>query len=127
MYSCENCKKLRNGLKEVSILHLPEVMCIHLKRFRHDLMHSSKIGSHVSFPITGLDVSPYIKHGQSIQSSRAVISQSFLVYFFIIQPPVPLVTVYCILTLAALSIVLLNNMLIMSLYTDTCYSYHCLF
>ena len=64
MYSCENCKKLRNGVKEVSIMSLPEVMCIHLKRFRHDLMHSSKIGSYVSFPVTSLNLSQYMKAGE---------------------------------------------------------------
>ncbi|XP_067940875.1 ubiquitin carboxyl-terminal hydrolase 20-like isoform X2 [Watersipora subatra] len=61
MYSCDNCKMLRNGKKEVSIVSLPEVLCIHLKRFRHDVLHSSKITTHVSFPLEGLDLSPYIK------------------------------------------------------------------
>ena len=66
MYSCENCKKLRNGKKEVSIVSLPEVMCIHLKRFRHDVMHSSKISTYVTFPVCGLDVAPYVKQGRCV-------------------------------------------------------------
>ena len=45
-------------------MSLPEVMCIHLKRFRHDLMHSSKIGSYVSFPVTSLNLSQYMKAGE---------------------------------------------------------------
>jgi ubiquitin carboxyl-terminal hydrolase 20/33 len=44
----------------VQVLQLPEVLCIHLKRFRHELMFSSKISSAVSFPLKGLDMRPYL-------------------------------------------------------------------
>lgn len=60
MYSCEKCNKLRNGVKFSKVIDLPEVLCIHLKRFRHELMFSSKISSQVSFPLTGLDMRPYL-------------------------------------------------------------------
>ncbi|XP_074029590.1 ubiquitin specific protease 20/33 [Leptinotarsa decemlineata] len=60
MYSCEKCNKLRNGVKFSKVLQLPEVLCIHLKRFRHELMFSSKISSAVSFPLKGLDMRPYL-------------------------------------------------------------------
>ncbi|XP_075166513.1 ubiquitin specific protease 20/33 [Haematobia irritans] len=60
MYSCEKCNKLRTGVKYSRILELPEVLCIHLKRFRHDLSYSSKISSHVEFPLENLDMRPYI-------------------------------------------------------------------
>jgi ubiquitin carboxyl-terminal hydrolase 20/33 len=56
MYSCEKCNKLRNGTKFSKVLELPEVLCIHLKRFRHELMFSSKIASYVSFPLDDLDM-----------------------------------------------------------------------
>ncbi|CAG9857612.1 unnamed protein product [Phyllotreta striolata] len=60
MYSCEKCNKLRNGVKFSKVLQLPEVLCVHLKRFRHELMFSSKISSTVSFPLRGLDMRPYL-------------------------------------------------------------------
>ncbi|XP_058801569.1 ubiquitin carboxyl-terminal hydrolase 33 isoform X2 [Phymastichus coffea] len=60
MYSCEKCNKLRNGIKFSKVLELPEVLCIHLKRFRHELMFSSKIASYVSFPLDNLDMRPYL-------------------------------------------------------------------
>lgn len=44
----------------MQVLQLPEVLCIHLKRFRHELMFSSKISSAVSFPLKGLDMRPYL-------------------------------------------------------------------
>lgn len=37
-----------------------QILCIHLKRFRHELMFSTKIGTHVSFPLEGLDLQPFL-------------------------------------------------------------------
>lgn len=36
------------------------MLCVHLKRFRHDLTYSSKISSPVNFPIVNLDMRPYL-------------------------------------------------------------------
>ena len=41
-----------------------QILCIHLKRFRHDFVFSSKIGSYVSFPLDGLDMGPYLHKGK---------------------------------------------------------------
>jgi len=60
MYSCEKCKKLRNGLKYSRVTVLPETLCIHLKRFRHEFAFSSKIGSKVTFPLVDLDMGPWL-------------------------------------------------------------------
>lgn len=67
MYNCEKCKKLRNGLKYSRVYSLPEVLCIHLKRFRHELYHSSKINTYISFPIRDLDLSLFLSK-DSIQA-----------------------------------------------------------
>ncbi|KAG1695552.1 Ubiquitin carboxyl-terminal hydrolase 20 [Nymphon striatum] len=60
MYSCGKCKKLRNGIKYSRVVNLPEVLCIHLKRFRNDLTKTAKINNLVSFPLEGLDLNPYM-------------------------------------------------------------------
>ncbi|VDD92714.1 unnamed protein product [Enterobius vermicularis] len=88
MYSCEKCAKqkfvlafgeenhffenhgflnsiislfrLRNGVKMCKITRLPEVLCIHLKRFRHDSTYSTKVSTTVSFPLYDLDLSPFL-------------------------------------------------------------------
>lgn len=70
MYSCEKCNKLRNGVKFSKVLALPEMLCVHLKRFRHDLSYSSKISSPVHFPLTGLDMRPYLHKGESSISNN---------------------------------------------------------
>ncbi|KAG7300923.1 hypothetical protein JYU34_015272 [Plutella xylostella] len=59
MYSCSRCSKLRNGVKISRLVRLPEVVCIHLKRFRHELAYSSKLAAAVTFPTTSLDLAPY--------------------------------------------------------------------
>lgn len=60
MYSCDKCGKLRNGVKYSRLVSCPEVLCIHLKRFRHEPALPSKISAHVTFPLTGLDLAPYM-------------------------------------------------------------------
>ncbi|XP_045505352.1 ubiquitin carboxyl-terminal hydrolase 20 [Colias croceus] len=59
MYSCSRCNKLRNGIKMSGVIKLPEVLCVHLKRFRHELMFSAKVAARVSFPINDLNMAPY--------------------------------------------------------------------
>ncbi|VDO34512.1 unnamed protein product [Onchocerca flexuosa] len=59
MYSCEKCAKLRNGIKICKIINSPEILCIHLKRFRHELSYSVKIRNKVTFPIHDLDLTPF--------------------------------------------------------------------
>ncbi|KAL3990966.1 Ubiquitin carboxyl-terminal hydrolase family protein [Acanthocheilonema viteae] len=60
MYSCEKCAKLRNGVKICKIISPPEILCIHLKRFRHEISYSVKIRNMVTFPVHDLDLTPFI-------------------------------------------------------------------
>ncbi|XP_042164254.1 ubiquitin carboxyl-terminal hydrolase 33-like [Oncorhynchus tshawytscha] len=69
MYSCEKCKKLRNGVKFCKVQSVPEILCIHLKRFRHELMFSTKIGTHVSFPLEGLELQPFLAKDSSAHTT----------------------------------------------------------
>jgi hypothetical protein len=50
------------------------MLCIHLKRFRHELMFSAKISSYVAFPLEGLDMRPYLHKGNLILSLCEVLS-----------------------------------------------------
>ena len=61
--------RLRNGIKYCRVIDLPEVLCIHLKRFRHDSMIYTKIGSYVSFPLVDLDMTSFIHKGLFISLS----------------------------------------------------------
>ena len=60
-------KKLRNGLKYSRVTVLPDTLCIHLKRFRHDFAFSSKVSTRVTFPLVDLDMAPWL-HKESTSS-----------------------------------------------------------
>jgi ubiquitin carboxyl-terminal hydrolase 20/33 len=45
----------------MSIIEAPEVLCIHLKRFRYDAFFMSKISRHIQFPLNNLNLSSYMK------------------------------------------------------------------
>lgn len=47
-----------------------QILCIHLKRFRHELMFSTKISTHVSFPLEGLDLQPFLAKDSSSQTTN---------------------------------------------------------
>ncbi|XP_011407549.2 PREDICTED: ubiquitin carboxyl-terminal hydrolase 19-like [Amphimedon queenslandica] len=58
---CPRCKEHREATKRLSVSRLPHILIIHLKRFSFsDLTRRTKIDKHVEFPLTGLDMSPYI-------------------------------------------------------------------
>eukprot|EP00092_Neocalanus_flemingeri_P044100 GFUD01048775.1.p1 GENE.GFUD01048775.1~~GFUD01048775.1.p1 ORF type:complete len:752 (-),score=182.43 GFUD01048775.1:65-1999(-) len=79
MYSCDKCKKLRNGLKFSQVTRLPDTLCIHLKRFRHDFAFSSKISTRVSFPLSGLEMSNWLHPSLSSTASSSSYSLSGVV------------------------------------------------
>lgn len=47
-----------------------QILCIHLKRFRHELMFSTKISTHVSFPLEGLDLQPFLAKDSFAQTTN---------------------------------------------------------
>lgn len=58
---CDRCKTRQEAVKQLSLRQLPPVLCIHLKRFKHNLARnaSRKIDAPVSFPLEGLDLAPF--------------------------------------------------------------------
>uniref|UniRef100_A0A2K5EGZ7 Ubiquitin carboxyl-terminal hydrolase n=1 Tax=Aotus nancymaae TaxID=37293 RepID=A0A2K5EGZ7_AOTNA len=50
----------RWGVAGTGVCRPLQILCIHLKRFRHEVMYSFKINSHVSFPLEGLDLRPFL-------------------------------------------------------------------
>ena len=56
-YHCSECKKRVQAKKDLKFIKLPTVLVVLLKRFESDL---KKITSNVEFPVTGLDMAPYM-------------------------------------------------------------------
>lgn len=62
-YFCEHCKRKNDCEKRIAFRELPEVLCIHIKRFRYDSgwFNGTKNTRVVSFPVTrSLDMSPFL-------------------------------------------------------------------
>ena len=59
---------LTGEIFKISLFHCfslfsPQILCIHLKRFKHEMYFSSKINHFISFPLTGLDMKPFVVKG----------------------------------------------------------------
>jgi len=63
-YFCDACNAKSEASKSVLLAGLPEVLCIHLKRFSNKGSWSAgpgaKNGTLVRFPVNGLDLRPYL-------------------------------------------------------------------
>ncbi|KAI9009111.1 hypothetical protein DFJ74DRAFT_686848 [Hyaloraphidium curvatum] len=58
-YRCENCKDMERITKKFLIKRLPEILCLHVKRFRYSRSSRAKIDTYVQFPLVGLDMAPF--------------------------------------------------------------------
>ncbi|XP_038619462.1 ubiquitin carboxyl-terminal hydrolase 31 [Tachyglossus aculeatus] len=65
-WRCPHCKKLQQGSITLSLWTLPDVLIVHLKRFRQEGDRRVKLQNMVKFPLTGLDMTPHVvKRSQS--------------------------------------------------------------
>ncbi|XP_066546365.1 ubiquitin carboxyl-terminal hydrolase 31 isoform X2 [Amia ocellicauda] len=65
-WRCPHCKQLQQGSIKLSLWTLPDVLIIHLKRFRQEGDRRMKMQNMVKFPLTGLDMTPHVvKRSQS--------------------------------------------------------------
>jgi len=61
---CPDCKEMRQAAKTMFLYSLPDVLIIHLKRFKYTRHHRDKLQTVVDFPIEGLDISDYLPPGK---------------------------------------------------------------
>uniref|UniRef100_H2ZQE4 ubiquitinyl hydrolase 1 n=1 Tax=Ciona savignyi TaxID=51511 RepID=H2ZQE4_CIOSA len=62
---CPHCKKQQQGtVKKLSLLTLPDILVLHLKRFRVTDGRRTKLCTRVEFPVTGLNMSKHIFSGE---------------------------------------------------------------
>ncbi|CAJ1075741.1 ubiquitin carboxyl-terminal hydrolase 43 isoform X1 [Xyrichtys novacula] len=72
-WKCPHCKQLQQGMVKMSLWTLPDILILHLKRFRQVGERRNKLTTFVHFPLTGLDMTPHmvnrghITHQPSLQ------------------------------------------------------------
>ncbi|XP_031660428.1 ubiquitin carboxyl-terminal hydrolase 31-like [Oncorhynchus kisutch] len=65
-WRCPHCKQLQQGSIKLSLLTLPDILILHLKRFRQDGERRMKMQNMVKFPVIGMDMAPHmVKRSQS--------------------------------------------------------------
>ncbi|XP_060948102.1 ubiquitin carboxyl-terminal hydrolase 43a [Limanda limanda] len=68
-WKCPHCKKFQQGMVKMSLWTLPDILILHLKRFRQVGERRNKLSTLVRFPLTGLDMAPHlVKRSQSMRN-----------------------------------------------------------
>ncbi|TRY56406.1 hypothetical protein DNTS_034990 [Danionella cerebrum] len=68
-WKCPHCKQLQQGMVKMSLWTLPDILILHLKRFRQVGKRRNKLSTLIHFPISGLDMTPHVvKRSQSIKN-----------------------------------------------------------
>ncbi|XP_034043626.1 ubiquitin carboxyl-terminal hydrolase 43a [Thalassophryne amazonica] len=68
-WKCPHCKQLQQGMVKMSLWTLPDILILHLKRFRQVGERRNKLSTLVQFPLTGLDMAPHVvKRSQSMRN-----------------------------------------------------------
>ncbi|KAK2833855.1 hypothetical protein Q5P01_017744 [Channa striata] len=59
-WKCPHCKQLQQGMVKMSLWTLPDILILHLKRFRQVGERRHKLTTFVHFPLAGLDMAPHM-------------------------------------------------------------------
>ncbi|XP_060882872.1 ubiquitin carboxyl-terminal hydrolase 43 isoform X1 [Labrus mixtus] len=59
-WKCPHCKQLQQGVVKMSLWTLPDILILHLKRFRQVGERRNKLTTFVHFPLAGLDMTPHM-------------------------------------------------------------------
>uniref|UniRef100_W5KQP5 ubiquitinyl hydrolase 1 n=1 Tax=Astyanax mexicanus TaxID=7994 RepID=W5KQP5_ASTMX len=59
-WKCPHCKQLQQGMLKLSLWTLPDILILHLKRFRQVADRRNKLSTLIRFPQNGLDMAPHV-------------------------------------------------------------------
>jgi ubiquitin carboxyl-terminal hydrolase 8 len=59
-WKCSRCKTYRDAVKRIDIWKLPQILIIHLKRFKYQGIWRDKISTFVDFPIDNLNLDNFV-------------------------------------------------------------------
>ena len=58
-YKCDHCKNVGEATQTMSLEETPEILTVHLKRFKYGHFWNSKLTNHVEFPISSWQLDPF--------------------------------------------------------------------
>ena len=76
-FYCKECNLKQPSAKQFSISKEPSILCIHIKRFRHDRSSKAKIQTHIAFPLDDLDLSSFLVADDEPVSPSKKLKRSF--------------------------------------------------
>ena len=68
---CPSCNRKQEVVKKMGLWSLPDVLVIHLKRFRQSSSSTNKLTTMVEFPLEGFDMTPNVTKGPSSSGAAA--------------------------------------------------------
>ncbi|KAM4594287.1 ubiquitin carboxyl-terminal hydrolase 43a [Fundulus diaphanus] len=76
-WKCPHCKQLQQGMVKMSLWTLPDILILHLKRFRQVGERRNKLSTLVRFPLSALNMAPHVAtRSQSMKNLHAGSSAS---------------------------------------------------
>ena len=60
MHQRLRCKTFVRAYKQLTLWRLPDILVVHLKRFRYSRYRRDRIGTLIDSPISGLDMKPFL-------------------------------------------------------------------
>eukprot|EP00041_Stephanoeca_diplocostata_P034122 m.1145682 g.1145682 ORF g.1145682 m.1145682 type:complete len:146 (-) comp24465_c0_seq41:2959-3396(-) len=61
MWYCSKCKEHKEAMKQMCMWTAPKILVLHLKRFSfRNVLWKDKLDFAVDFPLSGLDISPFL-------------------------------------------------------------------
>uniref|UniRef100_A0A8C5EXV1 ubiquitinyl hydrolase 1 n=1 Tax=Gopherus evgoodei TaxID=1825980 RepID=A0A8C5EXV1_9SAUR len=67
-WRCPHCQVLQQGVVKLSLWTLPDILIIHLKRFRQVGERRTKLSTLVRFPLCGLNMAPHVAKRSQLDS-----------------------------------------------------------
>uniref|UniRef100_A0A8C0GBJ9 ubiquitinyl hydrolase 1 n=1 Tax=Chelonoidis abingdonii TaxID=106734 RepID=A0A8C0GBJ9_CHEAB len=67
-WRCPHCQVLQQGVVKLSLWTLPDILIIHLKRFRQVGERRTKLSTLVRFPLHGLNMAPHVAKRSQLNS-----------------------------------------------------------
>lgn len=70
MWYCNNCKEHKMASKKLDLWHMPEIFIVHFKRFNFDRWSRDKNSTLIDFPLSSLDMSPWVVNEEEKKSAQ---------------------------------------------------------